>query len=262
MPGFLIEAAIAGLLLAALAGPLGSMVIWRRMAYFGETLAHATMLGIGLALLLGFSPFIGVVAVCVGLGLLLARLQSSGQLAPDALLGIFSHGALALGLLLVSLSPQRGAMLESFLFGDLLTVATGELITLGLMAVAILAALAWQWKALVSVTVQPELAQVEGINPNRVNAWFMCLVALTIVAGIKMVGVILVTAMLIIPAATARRFSSSPEQMAGLAAVLGGVGVLCGLALAFALDTSTGPSIVSANLVLFFLSRVVPGRTF
>jgi zinc transport system permease protein len=260
IPGFIVSAAVAGLLLAVMAGPLGSLIVWRRMAYFGEAMAHATMLGIGLSLVLSINPAIGVVLVCLLLALMLAKLQPRGLLASDTLLGVVSHGALALGLLLVSLSSQPQINLDAFLFGDLLTVSHQDLAYIAIMAALVLVVLSLCWQALVSITVQEELAQIEGINVAFFNTLFLCLVAITIALGIKLLGVILITAMMIMPAASARRMARSPEQMALIAVVFGCLGVLLGLALSFMIDTPTGPSIISANLLLFALSLLLPQR--
>ena len=260
VPGFIVSAAVAGLLLALMAGPLGSLIVWRRMAYFGEAMAHATMLGIGLSLVLSINPAIGVVVVCLLLALLLAKLQPQGLLASDTLLGVVSHGSLALGLLLVSLSSQPQINLDAFLFGDLLTVNRQDLTYIAMMTALVLLVLSLCWQSLVSITVQEELAQVEGINVAFINTLFLCLVAVTIALGIKLLGVILITAMIIMPAASARRISRSPEQMAVMAALLGCLGVLLGLGLSLMIDTPTGPSIISANLLLFALGLLLPQR--
>jgi zinc transport system permease protein len=260
IPGFVINALAAGILLALMAGPLGSLMVWRRMAYFGEAMAHATMLGIGLSLLFNVNPAIGVTLVCVLLALLLAKLQPQGLLASDTLLGIMSHGTLAMGLLLVSLSSQSQLNLDAFLFGDLLTVSQRHLLTIAALTALVLTVLALCWPALVSITAQQELAQIEGINVTFINTLFLCLVAITIALGIQLLGVILITAMMIMPAASARRLARSPEQMAIIAMVLGCLGVLLGLGLSFLIDTPTGPSIISANLLLFTLSWLLPQR--
>ncbi len=247
-------------MLALITGPLGSLIVWRRMAYFGEAMAHATMLGIGISLLLELSPALGVTLLCLLLALLLARLQPQKFLASDSLLGIVSHGSLALGLLLVSLSSQPQMNLEAFLLGDLLSLTHRDLVKITLLTAGVLTALALSWSSLVAITVQEELAQIEGVRVGQVNTLFLCLVALTIALGIQLLGVILITAMLIMPAATARRMSRSPEQMAVLAIVLGCSGVVLGLALSLFADTPTGPSIISANLLLFGLSWLLPKR--
>ena len=258
IPGFMLWAGLAGMMLALMTGPLGSLIVWRRMAYFGEAMAHATMLGIGLSLLLKLNPSLGVTLLCLLLALLLARLQPQRLLASDTLLGIVSHGSLALGLLLVSLSPQPQINLDAFLFGDLLSLDQGDLIGIGVLTTLVLTALSLSWRSLVSITVQEELAQIEGIRVGLLNTLFLCLVAITIALGIQLLGVILITAMMIMPAATARRLSRSPEQMAVLAVVFGCVGVLLGLTLSLLADTPTGPSIISANLLLFGVSWLLP----
>lgn len=260
IPEFMVSAGLAGVMLAMMTGPLGALIVWRRMAYFGEAMAHATMLGIGLSLMMGINPALGVSALCLLLALLLARLQPQRLLASDTLLGIVSHGSLALGLLLVSLSAEPRMNLEAFLFGDLLSLTHPDLLKIGILATGVLTALALSWSSLVSITVQDELAQIEGVRVGLMNTLFLCLVAITIALGIQLLGVILITAMLIMPAATARRVSRSPEQMALLAVAVGCAGVVAGLALSWFADTPTGPSIISANLMLFSLGWLLPKK--
>lgn len=251
---FLVLAVLAGLGVALVAGPLGAFVVWRRMAYFGDTLAHSALLGLALALLLSIAPSLAVVVTSLALALLLIGLQQQRSLATDTLLGILSHSSLALGLVVLYLIPGARFNLEAVLFGDLLTVGWDQVALIWLMALAILALLVALWRPLLAITLHEDLARVEGIRVELVRGALMLMLALVIAIAMKVVGVLLITALLIIPAATARRFSRSPEAMAVLASLLGCAAVLAGIAFAWFFDTPTGPSIVLCAAILFVAS--------
>lgn len=256
----LLYALLAGLGVAAITGPLGAFIVWRRMAYFGDTLAHSSLLGVALALLLSISPTISVIATCLILALILVVLQQQQTLASDTLLGILSHTSLAVGLVAMALMPDIKVDLLSLLFGDLLTVTGKDVITIygiGLFAVILLLKL---WKPLLAITIHEELAKVEGIPVNAVRTAFMLVIALEIAIAMKVVGVLLITALLVIPAATARRFSKTPEQMAILASLIGCAAVILGLTSSWFMDTPAGPSIVLCAGILFLLSLVKQQR--
>jgi zinc transport system permease protein len=260
MADFLIRAIAAGLLLALVAGPLGCFIVWRRMAYFGDTLSHSALLGIALGLLLDLNMQLAVVVACCVIALLLFFLEQRKSLATDTLLGILAHSALATGLVLLSFTNTQ-IDLQAYLFGDLLTVTTSELSWLALGSAGALILLFSQWNALLSFTLQSELAQVEGLNTQRLKLLLMLVIAIVVAVAMKIVGVLLITALLIIPPATARLFARSPEQMAVGASVGGCLAVLGGIAASWHWDTPTGPSIVMAAALLFvgsiaFKSRV------
>ncbi|MGB0723466.1 MAG: zinc ABC transporter permease subunit ZnuB [Gammaproteobacteria bacterium] len=257
---FLWRALLAGIGLALVAGPLGVFVVWRRMAYFGDTLAHSSLLGVALGFLLGISPNIGVALVTFSVAGLLLLLQRRQRLATDTLLGILSHGALSLGLVAIAFLSDVRIDLLAYLFGDILSVDGRDLIAIWLGGGAVLAALARLWQPLLAVTVHEELARIEGVPVERARLVFLMMIALVIAVAMKVVGALLITALLIIPAATARRFSRTPEQMALLAAVFGMIAVGIGLALSWHWDTPAGPSVVVGTLILFTAQYLLPRR--
>ena len=259
MPDFLLNALLAGLALALVAGPLGSFVVWRRMAYFGDTLAHAALLGVALGFLLDVSPTLAVTVGCVLLALLLVALQQRQPLASDTLLGILAHSTLSLGLVTVSLLDEVRVDLMAYLFGDLLAVGPGDLLWIVAGSALVLALLAWLWRPLLAITVHEELARVEGLPVAAIRLALMLLIAIVIAVAMKIVGVLLITSLLIIPAA-AQRHACTPEQMAGGASVLGLLAVCAGLALSWYQDTPAGPSIVVSAAGLCLLSFLLPRR--
>lgn len=249
LPGWL-----AGMLLACAAGPLGSFVVWRRMSYFGDTLAHASLLGVAFGLLLDVNPFYAVIAITLLLALLLAWLERRPQLSIDTLLGIMAHSALSLGLVVVALMSNVRVDLMAYLFGDLLSVTMSDITMIAGGVLLVLLVLWWQWRALLSMTISLEMAHVDGVNLPRARLILMLVTALTIGLAMKFVGALIITSLLIIPAATARRFARTPEQMAGYAVLLGILAVTGGLAFSAGFDTPAGPSVVLSASVLFVLS--------
>ncbi|WP_244442979.1 iron chelate uptake ABC transporter family permease subunit [Candidatus Phaeomarinobacter ectocarpi] len=256
---FFVRAVLVAVGVAAMAGPLGCFVVWRRMAYFGDTTAHAALLGIGLGITLGIDLTIGVAAVTISVALLLLAMERHTGLALDTLLGILAHSSLALGVIVIALSPSLRVDLTSYLFGDVLSVSVADLAVIFGLAVAVLAALAVIWRKLVAATMDEELAAAEGINPARYRIALVLLLAVVIAVAMKVVGVLLVTALLIIPAAAARRLSSSPEQMALAAIGLAIAAAVGGLFMSLYLDTPSGPSIVIAAALIFSLSLLPLG---
>lgn len=251
MPDFLWRALLAGIGVALVAGPLGCFVVWRRMAYFGDSLAHSALLGVALGLLLSVHITLGVIASCVVVALLLAGLERQKRWPVDTLLVILSHSALSIGLVVVGLASSLRVDLMSYLFGDILAVGRADLAWIYGGGAALLAVLVAIWRPLLSATVHEELARAEGVPVDRIRVMFVLLIALAVALAMKVIGVLLVSALLIIPAATARRFARTPEQMAAAAAALGCVAVTAGLAASLRFDTPGGPSIVVASALLF-----------
>ncbi len=260
MPDFLIFALAAGLGLALVAGPLGSFVVWRRMAYFGDTLSHSALLGIALGMLLNINLTLAVTAGCVLLAVILVALQNRQWLASDTLLGILAHSTLSLGLVVLALTDNVRVDLMAYLFGDLLAVSERDLYWMlgGLALVVVLLGLLW--RQLLSVTVHEELARVEGRPVTAIRLALMLLIAIVIAVAMKVVGVLLITSLLIIPPAAAQRHARTPEQMALGASILGCLAVLGGLGMSWNLDTPAGPSIVVSAALLFLLAVSLPRR--
>ncbi len=254
---FIIRAFIAGLLVVLVTGPMGCVVVWRRMAYFGDALAHSALLGTSLAIMFELNPLFGVVLIGVVLSYLLIRLQARKDLSSDAILGILSHGALAAGLVMLAIMQSSGQRIDlmAYLFGDILAVSWTYLIWLSVICAVVLAIMSWLWQSILAVAVHEELARSEGVAVDRVRLIFMLLMAVVVAVAMKIVGIILITALLIIPAASARRFAISPEAMAIAAMVFGVFAVLGGVLASMQWDTPAGPSIVLASVMLFFISR-------
>lgn len=257
MDDFLIRAGLAGLGVALAAGPLGAFIIWRRMAYFGDATAHGAVLGVALALAADWPIVMGTVIASLLIAVLVSALAARGQ-TMDTSLGVLSHAALALGLVAVSLFGGPRVALESYLFGDILAVTWGDLTVIWGGAAVVCGLILWRWQALLTATLSEELAQSAGINPRREQLVLTLAMALVVAVSLKVVGALLIGAMLIIPAAAARALARSPEAMVALAVVLGAVSVGLGLWAAWELDTPAGPSIVSAAALIYAASLLRP----
>ncbi|SFV36419.1 zinc transport system permease protein [Devosia crocina] len=255
---FFSRAIVAGIGLAAVTGPLGCFVVWRRMAYFGDTMAHSALLGVAISLLLSINITFGVFVVAALVAGALLLLQRQNTLSTDALLGLLSHSSLAVGLVLVGFLTTVRFDLMGLLFGDILAVSVNDIFVIYGGGAAILAVLALNWRPLLAATVSPELAEAEGLNPEVSRIVLMLLMALVIAIAMNLVGVLLITSLLIIPAVTARRLSATPEMMALIAAGLGAMAVVGGLYGSLTWDTASGPSIVVAALMIFLISLAVP----
>jgi zinc transport system permease protein len=252
---FLVRAMLAGTALSLATGPLGSFVVWRRMAYFGDATAHAAILGVALALATEIPVVAGTLVVALAMAVTVATLSSRGWVM-DTTLGVLAHGALAVGLVAVSFLPGVRTDLSSWLFGDILAVSRTDLAVIWAGALVVVALLLWRWSRLLTATLHEELATAAGIVPDRERLVLTVALAITVAVAIKIVGALLIAAMLIIPAAAARGFARTPEAMAGLAALFGVAATGAGLALSLYEDTPAGPSIIVAATAIFAVSAL------
>ena len=255
-----LPALLSGILLASITGPLGSFVVWRRMAFFGDTLAHGALLGITLGIVADIDSMLALMLSSVVLAVLLYPLQNTSALSADTLLGIVSHSMLAIGLVTLSLTEGVRVDLMGYLFGDLLAVSYSD--TLWITVIGTLCGIIMFscWRGLVASTVSPELAAIDGYPVSKLNLMLVIMLALTVALAMKIVGILLVSALLIIPPAAARTISRTPEQMALAASGLGILSVILGMLSSFQWDTPTGPSVVVAAAAIFLLSLTVPRR--
>lgn len=258
LPDFMLRALLGVMMLALVAGPMGCLMVWRRMAFFGDTLAHAALLGIALALTFKLPIVLGILLSSMAVALVLARLNKR-HMASDTLLGVLSPTALALGLLAISQMPGVRVDLLGYLFGDVLAITWGELGGMAVLSALVLGVLMLSWTRLLAVVVSEDLASVEGLPVRRIETLMLLGLALVIALGIQLVGVLLLSALLLIPAATARRLASSPGQMALLSMGVGALAGVLGLLLSYKLDWPAGPAIVTAAASLL-LGATLLGR--
>ena len=255
---FMVRASLAGIGVASAAAPLGCFVVWRRMAYFGDATAHAAILGVALSLAFSMSIFVGTVIVALLMALTVSFLSRRGY-AMDTLLGVLAHSALAFGLVAVSFLSGIRIDLMAYLFGDILAVSRSDLAVIWGGALLVILLICWRWSALLTSTLNEDLAYASGINPKREQLVLTIALAVTVAVAIKVVGVLLIAAMLIIPAAAARPLSRTPEGMAVIAGVIGTLSAVVGLRAAYVFDTPAGPSIVCVAAMTFLVSSVLKG---
>jgi len=258
MDDFIYRALLAGLAVAILTGPLGCLVVWRRMAYFGDTLAHSALLGVALSILWDVHPGLGVALLGAVVAISLVWLQRHRDLATDTMLGILAHTSLGLGLVVIALLQSKGLRIDlnAYLFGDILALSQNEVWFILASVVLLIPFIAWIWRPMIAIAVHEDLARVEGVQVIKVRLIFMILMAVVVAVAMKITGILLITALLIMPAAAARKFATTPEQMALIAILTGMMAVLIGLLSSLQWDTPTGPSIVVAAAVIFFISRL------
>lgn len=260
VPDFMLRALIAGMGIAVIAGSLGVFVVWRRMAYFGEAMAHSSLLGVVLGVALGVMPWVTVMIVSALVAVLLFVMERSGRATMDSAIGVIAHGSLAVGLVILAFLDNRQISLFSYLFGDILATTTGDLWLTGAGVIGVLGVLYGLWNNLLSVVVNEELAQVEGVSVTRTKIIHLLLLSVTIALAMKVVGVLMIVALLIVPASAARNIARSPENMAVLAVGIGCLSVIFGLGLAYYHDTPAGPSIAATSVVLFLVSMIARWR--
>lgn len=251
------RALLGGIGVALVAGPLGTFVVWRRMAYFGDTLAHSGLLGVTLAIILNINITLGVVGLAILLSIGLLTLRSNLMFASDTLLGILSHGTLAVGLVALSLFEHIRIDVLALLYGDILSISLKEVLIIFCGGSFVIASIAGLWSGLLRLTLHADLATAEGVPVKLLEAILTILLAIVVAIAMKIVGVLLITAMLIIPAATSRAFAKTPEGMAIGASIVGAIAVLGGLLASFYSNVPTGPAIVVFSLVLFLFSFMI-----
>ena len=241
---------LAATALALAAAPIGAVLLWRRMAYFGDALSHASLLGVAVALAVHLPVVPAVLATALVVAAAVVWLRRQGRLAHDALLGTFAHGLMALGLLIAALFIGE-VELHAVLFGDVLRMGVAEALLVIAGAVLVLAFLARNWQPLVLSAVSEELALAEGVPARRLHVWLAFAAALLLAMAARATGLLLFTSLLVIPAASARAISDTPERMAAIGAVLGVASVIGGLFVARAWDVPSGPAIVVAAFGFF-----------
>lgn len=254
---FIIYALVAGIGISFITGPLGTFIVWRRMAFFGETLSHSVLTGVALGLMLNNHLWIGILGVPLVIALLFAKMTTNKYLTTDTWLAVISHGMLAIGLVALAFISNKPLELNSYLFGDILAINENDLLIIYTGVFVILGFLFYIWSPLLAMTINEELAAVEGVALTKIRIIFMLLVAITVGVSIKITGTLMLTAMLVIPPATARQISQTPEQMAFFATAISIFSVVMGIYGSLVLDTPTSASIVLTSLLAFIASLCI-----
>jgi len=254
---FLVRSVIAGLIMVAIAAPMGCLMVWQRLAFLSDTLGHAAVMGVGLGLLLEVTPVFGVLAVALLIVFSLNRVNSFNSALSETTLAIISHTGLAGGIILVGLLPAQAVSLEAILFGDLLATTRADLTRLLITTAVLLLLLLHHWRSFVAVSVSREIAQAEGIEVRKVQLLMYIMIALLVAVMMKVMGVLLIAAMLVIPTSSARLFSRSPEQMVAVSALYGLGALAGGISSSFHFDWQTGPAIVVSATLLLLITLAI-----
>jgi zinc transport system permease protein len=254
---FLVRSVIAGLIMVAIAAPMGCLMVWQRLAFLSDTLGHAAVMGVGLGLLLEVTPVFGVLAVALLIVFSLNRVDSFNSALSETTLAIISHTGLAGGIILVGLLPAQSVNLEAILFGDLLATTSADLVRLLITTLVLLLLLLHHWRSFVAVSVSREIAQAEGIEVRKVQFLMYIMIALLVAVMMKVMGVLLIAAMLVIPTTSARLFSRSPEQMVAVSALYGLGALAGGISSSFQFDWQTGPAIVVCATLLLLVTLAI-----
>ncbi|NNE62468.1 MAG: metal ABC transporter permease, partial [Gammaproteobacteria bacterium] len=224
---FVIRALIAGLLMVSIAAPMGCLMVWQRLAFLSDTLGHAAVLGVGIGIGLQLHPMLGVLAVVLLIVLSLSRVNSLNNALSETTLAIISHSGLAAGIILLGTLPNQNISLESILFGDLLATSTSDLMMIAITVAVLVFLLLHHWRSFVAVSVSREIAQAEGIEVKKTQFLMYLMIAMLVAVMMKVMGVLLIAAALVIPTSCARLVSRSPEQMVLFSAIFG-IGSLAG----------------------------------
>ncbi|MCP4492312.1 MAG: metal ABC transporter permease [Gammaproteobacteria bacterium] len=254
---FVVRSAVAGLLMMSIAAPMGCLMVWQRLAFLSDTLGHAAVLGVGIGLWLQLHPMLGVLVVVVLIVVSLSRVVSFNNALSETALSVISHSGLAAGLILLGTMPSQAVSLESILFGDLLATTRADLALILLTVVILILLLLRHWRSFVAISVSREIAQAEGIEVRKLQFLMYLMIALLVAVMMKVMGVLLIAAVLVIPTSSARLISQSPEQMVLLSALFGAASLGGGMLSSFQFDWQTGPAIVLSAAVLLFVTLLL-----
>lgn len=252
---FIINALIAGVMVAAIAGPLGCFMVWRKMAYFGDTIAHSALMGVALGIAFDSENPVIMIGTCSAVAMLLLFLQRDRRFSSDTLLGILAHSALSIGMIVISMMDRFRTDMMYYLVGQILAIGTDDLYTIGGVVVLSAIILYLIWRPLLSITVHEDLARIEGVKVDQIKIAYMLLIAFVVAVALKVIGVLLITALMIIPAAAARTMAKTPLQMIIISSVCGIISVITGISISNMWDVPTGPAIVLSATVLFLCGR-------
>ncbi|MFN8628798.1 MAG: metal ABC transporter permease [Chloroflexota bacterium] len=251
---FFLQALIASALVSTVCAVVGTYVVLRGIAFLGDAISHAAFPGVVIAYMLSIPFYFGAAVAAVGTALAIGYVTKRGGLRQDTAIGVLFAGAFAFGVFLFSTIKGYVADLFSFLFGQVLAISTADLIGLVILGVAVIAVIAVLWKELLYATFDPLGAAASGIKVEQLEYLFLALVALTIVVSLQAVGIILVVAMLITPAATAQLLTARFTRLMTTAAIIGVVTAIIGLYLSYWLDVASGATIVLVQTAVFALA--------
>ncbi len=254
---FMLRACLAGMGISLVAGPMGSLMIWRRMACFGDALAHSTLLGVSIALLISINIYFSLFSLCLLVAIMLVGLSKRHYLAYDTILGILSHTLLALGLIVATQLKEIRVDLLGYLYGDILSVTWQDIYWVFGISIMSLMSLIKLWHQLLSITIHEELAIVEGVAVVRVKWAYVIIMSMIFAIAMKLIGALLIIALFVIPPSIARSFATTPAQMAIGGSLFSMLSVFIGLWASLHWDWPAGPAIAVSATFMFMLSLFI-----
>ena len=255
---FMRRALVAAALVGLIAPLIGVFLVQRRLALLGDGMGHVALTGVGLAFLLGTAPIPTAMATAIVGAFLIEFIRYRSRTAGDVALALLFYGGIAGGVMFASLAPGRGtASLNAYLFGSLSTVADGDLVALGALCLVVIAVIAVLGRELFAVSIDPDIAAVQGIRVRAMSTLMAVLAAVVVVVGMRVVGLLLVSAIMIVPVAAAQQVTRSFRGTAVLAIILGVVASVSGLVGSFYVEVPPGPAIVLVALFCFAVLAVL-----
>ncbi|WP_343377602.1 iron chelate uptake ABC transporter family permease subunit [Buchnera aphidicola (Formosaphis micheliae)] len=249
---------LAGMLLTLVTGPLGSFIVWRRMTFLSDTLSHSSLLGLAGGIFFNINPFYMVLFLLLILSLFIVILEQDLYLSLDLILGIMTNSAVSLSMIIFNCISEKDRIdVSNYFFGNLLKITLFDVVMVAMIITIILLILYIYWNKILLCSINPELAIIEGVNIFKIRLIFMFITTLTIIIAIKLIGSLIITSLLIMPAAIAKRFSSSPEQMAILATIIGMFGMTSGIIISILFSFPISSSIVLSLLIFFVISYMI-----
>ncbi len=248
---FMQRGLLASVLVAVICGVLGSFVVLKGLAFIGDGLAHASFGGVALAFVLGANIYLGAFVVAIGTALGIGAISQHGRVSSDTAIGVFFSGTFALGILIISRVESYTTDLFGYLFGDVLSITTGDLWTIGILGLVVLALVGAFYRQLLFVAFDPTVAAASGIPARAFEYLLLVLLGATIVTAIQAVGIILVVALLVTPAATANLLTRRFHHMILVGAAIGSFSALLGIYLSYYLDVASGAAIILVATAIF-----------
>lgn len=251
------RAFVAALVVGTLCSTIGTYVVLRKLAFIGDGIAHASFAGIVVAYLRGVDYYAGAIVVAVLTALGIGFVNRRGKVSLDTAIGVLFTGAFALGVFLMSRAPRYNVDLSSFLFGNILGVSRGDLVLILTLAAVVTVSLAFLYRALLYTSFDPVVAEASGINAAFVDYALLVLLALTIIISLEAVGIVLVAALLVTPAATAFQLTRRFTTMLWLSATIGAISAVVGLYASYYLQAASGATIVLLATMAFFIAMAI-----
>ena len=253
---FIINAIFCGIGIALISGLMGCFVVWKKMAYFGDSLGHSAVFGVGIGILLGANQDLAIIFTVISFAILFTYLQNKDFFSSDVILGILAHGALSIGIILLSISNNANFNLHALLFGDILAASEKQIYIIFVAAALIYCLIGYNWQALILNTISRDLAKSQNISNFKMDLLLTTIMALVVAISIKIIGALLITSMLIIPPSSAKRLVNNPKSMAVISTLIALLAVICGIALSYYFDIPSGPAIIMISFIIFILTNL------